>query len=114
MSTEADVRRTALSLPESSEKPMYGTPAFYVRAKWFARLRETPETLVIPVDSEETKHELVAADPAKFFTEPHYDGYAALLIHLPAVDEQELKELLTDAWRLRAPKRLAALHFPPP
>ncbi|MFC5816434.1 MmcQ/YjbR family DNA-binding protein [Nonomuraea harbinensis] len=108
MATEDDVRRLALALPETGEKSMYGTPAFYVRGKWFARMREEPDVLAVPVPSEEEKLELTAARPGAFFTTPHFDGYAVVLVRLPEVDEEELGELLTDAWRLRAPKRLVA------
>ncbi|MFI6319203.1 MmcQ/YjbR family DNA-binding protein [Nonomuraea sp. NPDC050556] len=108
MVTLDDVRRAALALPETSEKLMYGTPAFYVRAKWFARMREEGDVLVVPVASEEHKHELVAAEPGIFFTLPHYDGYASVLVRLQEIGADELGELLTDAWRLRAPKRLQA------
>ncbi|MBF8193314.1 MmcQ/YjbR family DNA-binding protein [Nonomuraea sp. K274] len=108
MVTEDDVRRIALALPETTEKPMYGTPAFYVRGKWFARIREEGDVLVLPLASEEEKAELIAAQPATFFTTPHYDGYAAVLVRFGAVDDVELRELLIDAWRLRAPKRTAA------
>ncbi|MFI6497540.1 MmcQ/YjbR family DNA-binding protein [Nonomuraea typhae] len=109
MVTEEDVRRLALALPETSEKPMYGTPAWYVKAKWFARIREEGDVLVLPVPAEEDKHELIAADPAVFFTVPHYDGYACVLVRMTTVGQEELTELLTDAWRLRAPRRLRPL-----
>ena len=45
-------------------------------------------------------------DPAVFFTEPHYNGYPAILVRLPAIGTDLLAVLLTDAWRTRAPKRL--------
>ncbi|MFI6923769.1 MmcQ/YjbR family DNA-binding protein [Nonomuraea spiralis] len=108
MVTEDEVRATALALPETAEKPMYGTPAFYVRGRWFARMREEGDVLVVPVGGEEHKHELIAADPGAFFTTPHYDGHAVVLVRLAAVEADELAELLTDAWRLRAPKRVVA------
>ncbi|WP_188192788.1 MmcQ/YjbR family DNA-binding protein [Nonomuraea sp. SYSU D8015] len=108
MVTEDDVRRIALALPETGEKTMYGTPAFYVRGKWFARVREEGDALVVPVATVEEKAGLIAAEPATFFTTPHYDGYACVLVRLGAVDPEEMTELLTDAWRLRAPKKLVA------
>ncbi|MFE3447926.1 MmcQ/YjbR family DNA-binding protein [Nonomuraea sp. NPDC059194] len=108
MVTDDDVRRIALGLPETTERPMYGTPAFYVKARWFARIREEGDVLVLPVASEEHRQELIAADPGVFFTLPHYDGYAAVLVRFAAVGVEELAELLTDAWRLRAPKRVLA------
>ena len=58
------------------------------------------------VTGEEEKRVLIASDPAKFFTEPHYNGYPAVLVRLDAIDEDELTELLTDAWRAAAPRRL--------
>ncbi|MFG1701849.1 MmcQ/YjbR family DNA-binding protein [Nonomuraea sp. M3C6] len=108
MVTEDDVRRIALALPETTEKTMYGTPAFYVRGKWFARVREEGDVLVLPLGTQEEKAALIAAEPAKFFTTPHYDGHASVLVRFGAVDAGEMGELLADAWRLRAPKRLAA------
>jgi hypothetical protein len=49
---------------------------------------------------------LLSLDTSKFFTEPHYNGYPAVLVRLPAVDVQELEVLITDAWRYQAPKAL--------
>jgi hypothetical protein len=106
MITEDDVRRVALSLPATTEKPSYGTPGFRVKDKLFARIREEGNAVVVWVEDEEEKRALIASDPEKFFTIPHYDGYAMVLVRFGAVDVDELEELLTDAWRLRAPKRV--------
>ncbi len=65
-----------------------------------------PKVLAVRVANLAEKEELIAADPEKFFTEPHYNGYPAVLVRLAAVDEAELRELLTDAWRVMAPARL--------
>jgi hypothetical protein len=54
------------------------------------------------------KEMLIRAEPDKFFTVAHYDGHPSVLVRLSAVDRDELGELLTDAWRARAPKRLLA------
>lgn len=106
MVTEDDVRRVALSLPHTTEKPSYGTPGFRVKDKAFARIREEGDVLVLWLASEEDKQELIAADPDKFFTTPHYDGYPLVLVRFAAVDVEELTELLTESWRVRAPKRV--------
>jgi hypothetical protein len=45
-------------------------------------------------------------DEAKFFTEPHYNGFPAVLVRLPAVDSDQLEVLITDAWRSQAPRAL--------
>lgn len=108
MVSENDVRRVALSLPRTTEKPSYGTPGFRVSDRLFARIREERDMLLVWVASEEEKRGLIASEPRKFFTTPHYDGHPTVLVRLAAVDEEELRELLTDSWRLRAPARLAA------
>jgi hypothetical protein len=47
-----------------------------------------------------------AGDSGTFFTEPHYDGYPAVLARLPAMDRQLLREVLIEAWRVQAPRAL--------
>ena len=108
MVTEDDVRRIALSLPATTEKPSYGTPGFRVRDKLFARIREEGDVLVVWCESTDEKAALIASEPGKFFTTPHYDGHPTVLVRFGAVDPDELAELLTDSWRLRAPARLVA------
>ena len=46
-------------------------------------------------------------DPSVYFTTPHFDGYPAVLARLDAISEEELEELVVEAWLCRAPKRLA-------
>ncbi len=106
MVTEDDVRRVALSLPATTEKPSYGTPGFRVKDKLFARVREEGDVLVVWVEDLGEKEALIGAQPETFFTTAHYDGYAMVLVRFDAVEVDELTELLTDAWRIRAPKRL--------
>lgn len=111
MATEEDVRRIALSLPEVAEKPWFNTPGFRVKDKSFLRIRSEAEGgLVIFVADLGEKEELLASDPDKFFTTPHYDGYPVVLVNLPAVDVDELTELITDSWRVKAPKRVLKAH----
>lgn len=108
MATAAHLRDIALSLPETSEKPMHGTPAFYVKTKFFTKLNHDGRTAVVHVDSLEEKDELLAAEPVRLTTTPHYDGYKMVLVVLPNVTKAELRDFVTDSWRLRAPKKLAA------
>jgi hypothetical protein len=105
--TEDDVRRVALSLPETTEKPWYGSPGFRVKDKGFLRLRDEAEGwLVVFVEDLAEKEALLASDAEKFHTTPHYDGYPTVLVDLDAVEEQELTELIIDSWRHKAPKRV--------
>ena len=107
MATLDDARELALALPATTERPSYGTPGFRVKDKLFARSRED-DVLVVWVADLGEKEMLVRSEPDKFFTVPHYDGHASVLVRLSAVGREELGELLTDAWRTRAPKRLVA------
>jgi hypothetical protein len=107
MATLDDVRRLALSLPETSERPCYGTPGFYVRKNLFARIRSDEESVVVKVDMGE-RELLIGAEPDVFFLTDHYREYAYVLVRVEAIEEDELLEVLTDSWLLVAPKRLRA------
>jgi hypothetical protein len=108
MATEDDVRRIALSLPETSERLYNRLPGFQVRKQLFIRIHELDDTLLVSCANLEERNELLAADPDTFFITPHYDGYPAVLVRLGKVDHEELAELITESWRLNAPKRLLA------
>jgi hypothetical protein len=99
------VRQLALALPEVAEQLCYGTPAFYVRRKLMARVREDGETLAIKTDYAEREFRIMA-NPAVFFVTDHYVGYPMMLVRLPVVAPEELRTLLEQAWRMVAPKRL--------
>jgi hypothetical protein len=118
MATQADVKRIALSLPGAEQEP--GWFAFGVRTKgklkgfvWVWRERVDPKKPKVPnpkvvarrVANLLDKDFLINADPDKFFTEPHYNGYPAVLVRLPAITVRELRPLLTEAWRVVAPPR---------
>jgi hypothetical protein len=102
------VRRIALALPEAEEGTAYGTPAWRVRKKLFARMREDGVNLVVKTDPGE-REILMSAEPEVFHITDHYAPYPAyVLVRLAAIDAGELREVLTDSWRTVAPKRLAA------
>jgi hypothetical protein len=109
MATEDDVRRVALSLPETDEHPSYGgRPSFRVKKKGFLYVREDGDSIVVWVSDLGEKEALLASDPRKFFTEPHYDGSCTVLVRYGKVRAKELRELITDSWRVKAPKRVLA------
>jgi hypothetical protein len=101
-----DVRRLALALPDTAEKPSWGTPGFRVHDKLFARLHDQPGVLVLRRPSVEEAEELAAADPVAFFRTPHYAGYPYVLARLAELEVDELAELLREAWEVQAPARL--------
>lgn len=110
MVTEEDIRQVALSLPGSAEKPYNRLPSFRVRGNLFLRVHELPDAFLIRCANLEERNELLQAEPGKFFITPHYDGYPAVLVRLSSIDLDELTELVTDSWRLCAPKRLLAAY----
>ncbi|WP_408055865.1 MmcQ/YjbR family DNA-binding protein [Streptomyces lycii] len=111
MATAADVRRIALSLPETEEKLAWGMPTFRVRNKIFVSLADDDASIGVKCPIED-RVELIASEPDKFFLkEGHDDHYAWLRVRLAAVeDEQELRAILADSWRQAAPRRLAEEH----
>jgi hypothetical protein len=116
-----DVRRIALSLPEASEQDLHGRPSWRVRDKlfvWERPLRKSdlralgdaaPEGPILGARVEHlgAKEALIADDPDVFFTIPHFDGYAAVLVLLERISLDVLEEVIVEAWLARAPKRLA-------
>jgi hypothetical protein len=104
------VREIALSFPEveaSGEERV----AFRVRGKlfaWAARERDGGG-LAIRVEGED-KQLILDSDPDVYFTSPHYDGWPGVQIRLDAIDREELRMRLEDAWLIQAPKKLAAAY----
>jgi len=108
MAAWSDVVAIGAALPEVEESTWYRTPALKVRGKAFCRMKEDGETLVVRVVDIDDKEALLQSDPDALFTTPHYDGYPYVLVRLAAVRRGVLEELLEDAWRCMAPKRLLA------
>jgi hypothetical protein len=119
MATQADVRRIALSLPGTEEAPDHFAFSIRIKGKpkgfvwvWMERVAPKkprvpqPAVLAVRVANLFDKDFLLASDPVRFFTEPHYDGYPAVLVRLPAVTARELRPILTEAWRCLAPAGL--------
>lgn len=104
--TFEDVRRIALGLPEVELGTWFGTPAFKVRGRSFSRLREDGD-LVVKAELG-LREALIEARPGTYFVTPHYQDYPYVLVRLAEADEEELGDLLVDAWAMVAPKRLVA------
>jgi hypothetical protein len=122
MATVADVRRIALSLPGTVEATTDFAFAVMVageakRFAWCWNERVNPKKPRVPnlsvlgliVANLVDKDFMMSDDPEKFVTDAHYNGYAAVLVRLPKVRVPELRQLMTEAHRLRStpvrPKR---------
>lgn len=98
------VRRLGLALPDVEEGTSYGTPALKVKGKLFTRLWEDGETLVIKATFEQ-RDELMAADPETYYITDHYLNYTWVLVRLPKVHPDAMRELLHTAHRLAVPPK---------
>ena len=117
MADADDVRRLALGLPGVEEIDSDGFD-FRVDGKGFVwsypeRLPGKPRQIrtdiaVLYVGDEAEKQALVLGEPELFFTTPGYDGFPLVMLRLAAVAAERLAELVTDAWRMRAPEEMAA------
>jgi hypothetical protein len=105
-----DVLKAAAELPGVEVGQSYGTPSLKVRNKFMCRLRTKPDALVMRVIDLEDRDALLKGNPDVYFITPHYQEYPAILVRLEKIDPVELAELVEDAWRLQAPKRLVAQH----
>jgi hypothetical protein len=128
MASWEDVRRIALSLPETTEAVSWGNAHWRVKDKGFVWERplhqsdhaalkalgeQAPdgEILGVRVADLGVKEAMIADDPKLFFTIPHFNGYPAILVRLDPLDVPQLEELIVEAWLNRAPKRIAQQYL---
>ena len=121
-----EAARMALELPEVTEDERHGHRSWSVGGKAFAWERRfskadlkrfgdvtPPEGPILAVRVEDLgeKEAVLAAQPNAFFTIPHFDGYAAVLIQLKAVTKRPLREAIIDGWLACAPTKLAGEYI---
>lgn len=97
-----DVVALALELPEVEVGTAFGTPALRVKGAFMGRLREDGETLAVRCDLEERPLLVEAHD--ELFVTAHYEAWPMVLVALPRADPVLVRELVEDAWILKAPK----------
>ena len=102
--TYDDVRKIALKFPNVEEGTSYGTPALKVKKKFFVRLREDGDSLVIGMPFEQ-REALMAEDPETYYITDHYLKYEYVLVRLSKVSEDALRDLLKGAHRAASPQR---------
>jgi hypothetical protein len=126
MATIDDVARMALELPEVTEGERHGNRTWSVKGKVFAwersfskadirrfgDLRPPDEpVLAVRLDDLEEKEAVLAEGKRGFFTIPHFDGYAAVLIQLNTVTKAALRDAIVDGWLACAPTALTSEYL---
>jgi hypothetical protein len=100
----ADLRKLALSLPDAVEKETWGHPTFRVRDKMFASMASdgTSGTVKSTLDEQRA---LTQMHPDAFFVPAYVGQHGWIGIQLDRVDPDELRELVTEAWRMTATQK---------
>jgi len=103
----ATVRSFALSLPEAEERETWGDATFRVRDKIFVMFDEQERRLWIKSTRDE-QQALIAMDPETYFVPSYVGSKGWIGVVVAKADRGEVEELVTEAWRMTAPKRLVA------
>lgn len=98
MADAESVRKIALSLAKVEERPSYGMPAFFVGKTLFARLLNDGDSVVVKIDKRDRERR-IAADPQAYHVTDHYLNYPMMIVRLSAVSDDDLRELLGEAWK---------------
>jgi len=107
--TGDDARRLAVGFPEAEERETWGHPTFRVRDKMFATMSDDGRQATVKATREE-QAALVAAAPETFGIPAYVGRHGWVSIQLATVDPTELRELVVEAWRQTAPRRLVTAY----
>jgi hypothetical protein len=112
MASFDDVRAIAMALPEAEEVLTWETDiTFRVRKKIFAMGGEGSDGVSIKA-TPMTQADLIEREPATFRSSAYVGRFGWVTVDLARIDGELLRSLIVDAWRLTAPKRLAASYDP--
>jgi hypothetical protein len=104
--SKAQMKKIVLSFPLAEEGVSYGSPAFKVNGKFFTRLRDEDNSLVLIVGSIDERDQLLELDPKLFHITDHYRNHPSLLARMEKLDAKTLKQMLERRWRTLVPKKL--------
>ena len=108
MVSKAQVKKIVLSFPGAEEGTSYGYPSYKVAGKFFTRLRDEDDSLVVSVGSVDERDMLLEADPSVFHITDHYKNYPYILVRIAKIDAGSLRAMLERRWREITPKKLMA------
>jgi hypothetical protein len=101
----SSIRAIALALPEAEERETWGEATFRVRDKIFLMMNAASKEVAVKTSREE-QAALLEMDPATFFFPSYVGTHGWTGVRIPTVDAGEMRDLVTEAWRMTAPKRL--------
>lgn len=108
-----DVRRIALSLPQTLEKELWNHPTFHVAGRMFVTVPDEGTSFAVRCPKQD-RFELIASEPEKFWVPPHEANSSWVRVRLAALDGlDELGDILADSWRQAAPTELVDTVPPP-
>jgi hypothetical protein len=99
--TFEQIRKMALALDSVVETTSYGTPAFKVKGKLFARLHQDRETFILRMNFDQ-RDDMIAMDPDTFFITDHYKNYEWVLVRMERVSPSAMRQLLEIAQQSRS------------
>lgn len=108
--TRDDVRTLVLGFPDTAEGTSYGYPSYKAAGKFFTRVRDSDESLVVYVDSIDERELLIEMDPETFHLTDHYKSYPIVLARIATVDPKWVRAMLARRWRALVPKKLSKAH----
>jgi len=104
--SKAQVAKIALSFPGALEKSSYGRPAFFIEKKFFTRVRDEDNSVVMIVADMQARDMMLELDPDTYFITDHYRDYPSVLVRLSKITPSELKTMLQRRWERIAPKKM--------
>ena len=104
--TPDEVRELILAFPGAEEGTSYGQPSYKVNGKFFTRLRNEDQSLVLLDVSHDEREMLMEVEPATFHITPHYKDYPSVLARIERLHPGSLQNFLERRWRKIAPKKL--------
>jgi hypothetical protein len=103
--TREEVHAIVMSFPQVEEAASYGKPAYKAFGKFFTRVRESDQGIVLGGVGFDEREMLMEAEPATFFVLPHYYSYPYVLARMASLDPGSFREMLKRRWRELAPKK---------
>ena len=97
----------ALTQPGAEDSTLHGGRCIRVRGHWIVNANQDPDALALALDLG-TVAFLMETEPQTYFQTPHFEGWPGLMVRLDLIDDEELSLRIENAWRFKAPKRLAA------